>query len=187
MQIRFHHQAPSVPLAAGVALAQCASRADSEPVRGAQVPVSFSGRPEMPVASPTTAARPVRRPATGNGQRILVVDDDPAVVMTFQNLLQRLNYVVSATNRPSEGIAWCRENPERFDLVITDFAMPEMNGLALAYKLHALRPELPVLLASGTIPSFSREEMAVAGITELLEKPFGMEILAATLQRIFAA
>ena len=119
----------------------------------------------------------------GHGQKILLLDDEPAVTVPFQRLLQRLGYEVTICNSAREAVGFVRENSARFDLVITALTMPEMSGLELARQLHDLRPDLPVILSSGFTPDLNREELRAAGICELLEKPVTMTALQDVLQR----
>jgi CheY-like chemotaxis protein len=123
----------------------------------------------------------------GHGQKILLVDDETVLTAMFHRLLTRLNYSATACNSPREAIELFRKNPAQFDLVITDLTMPEMNGLNVARQLRAIRPELPVILASGFTADLNREQIRDAGICELLEKPVSMTALAEALQRVFAA
>jgi CheY-like chemotaxis protein len=99
----------------------------------------------------------------------------------FEAQLTRMNYHVTASSAPCSAMEVFRNNPHQFDLVITDLTMPEMNGFEVARKIHAIRPDLPVLLASGFSVALSREELREAGICGLVEKPVSMPALAALL------
>jgi DNA-binding NtrC family response regulator len=101
----------------------------------------------------------------------------------LQRMLRRLNYQVISTNSAREAIQLFRANTPEFDLVITDFTMPEMNGLELASQIRAIRPDLPVLLASGFAPNLSAEKLRAAGVYELIEKPASQLILAEVVHR----
>ena len=122
----------------------------------------------------------------GSGQRILLLDDEPALASALQRLLQRLNYRVITHNHARASVAWCRENPGAMDLVITDLTMPEINGLEVARALRALRPDLPIILTSGFSADLNPKDLAEAGICELLEKPISRAGLAAAVQRALA-
>jgi signal transduction histidine kinase len=127
-------------------------------------------------------------PATGNlprgqGQAILLVDDEPTLTAAFQRLLERLNYQVTTSNNPRDAMGLFRENPARFALVITDNTMPEMNGLEMSRQIHALRPDMPVILASGLSSTLSPETLREAGIREVVDKPVSLQTLAEVLQR----
>jgi len=123
---------------------------------------------------------------TGGGQKILLLDDEPALTAPFQRLLERLKYQVTVSNNPRAAVELIRQNPAHFDLVITDLTMPEMNGFEVARQLHVFRADLPIILVSGLSSDFTREKVAAAGITELLEKPVSMTTLAEVLQRTLA-
>ena len=140
------------------------------------------------VATPAKGdAAAVAPSAPGRGQQILYIDDEAALTVSFRQLLERMNYQVTTSNHALEALELFRQNPARFDLVITDLTMPEMNGLEVARRIHGRRPELPLVLASGFAPELSRENLEAAGIRELMEKPFSTTILAGVLQRTLGA
>jgi len=120
----------------------------------------------------------------GRGQKILFLDDEPALTAVSQKQLLRLNYQVTISNSAPEALRWFRENPAQFDLVITDLTMPDMNGVEVARLIHALRPELPIILASGYATSVNAETLREAGILELIEKPVSWTALAAVVHRV---
>lgn len=152
---------------------------ESHPGEGTIFRLFFPGRTPNAVADKTT----VGELPGGDGETILIVDDEPALITALQRMLRRLNYQVISTNSPREAIQLFRKNAPAFDLVITDFTMPEMNGLELAGQVRAIRPDLPVLLASGYVPDLNVEKLRAAGIYELIEKPASQQILADAVHR----
>jgi CheY-like chemotaxis protein len=76
-----------------------------------------------------------------------------------------------------------RADPGRFDLVLTDELMPEMTGTELAVALHAIRPELPILLMTGHRGLVESQRLGAAGIREVLKKPLLSADLAKGLAR----
>jgi PAS domain S-box-containing protein len=139
-------------------------------------------------ARPTGAVLP--QPALpnvpqGQGQHLLLLDDEPALTHSLQRLLARINYRVTISNQARAAIELCRAQPAQFDLVITDLTMPEMNGLEVACQLHAIRPDLPVLLTSGFSDAISPADLQAAGVRELLQKPVTLAALAEVLRRTF--
>jgi CheY-like chemotaxis protein len=124
--------------------------------------------------------------SNGRGERILVVDDEPALTASLQRALGRWNYEVTISNQPHSALSLFQQNPAQFDLLITDLSMREMTGLELARQIHALRPDLPIILASGFVPDLKREDLRAAGIDEMLEKPLSMTALIKTIQRVLA-
>jgi PAS domain S-box-containing protein len=156
---------------------------ESEVGRGSTFRLYFPGQQQLAVLP---ATRTLLAPF-GAGQRILLLDDEPALTSSLQRLLVRLNYQVTTTNSARESLQWCRRDPAQFDLVITDLTMPEMTGLEVARQLQALRPDLPVILASGFSADLDRESLAAAGICELLEKPISRLTLANVIHRVLAS
>jgi DNA-binding NtrC family response regulator len=107
--------------------------------------------------------------------RILVVDDEPAVVDLVRRILQREGYEVEGVTAPADALARVREVP--FELVISDVEMPGMRGTRLLQELLAVRPNLLVVL----ITAFGSIDLAVetlrAGAADFLSKPFAPETL----------
>jgi PAS domain S-box-containing protein len=155
---------------------------ESEVDRGSTFRLYFPGQKQK-AAPPADRGR--QAPA-GAGQRILLLDDEPALTSALQRVLARLNYQVTTTNSARESLQWCRRDPAQFDLVITDLTMPEMTGLEVARQLRALRPDLPVILTSGFSADINQETLAAAGVCELLEKPISRITLADVIHRVLA-
>jgi CheY-like chemotaxis protein len=141
--------------------------------------------------SRTTGAMPVEKAGSevpkGQGQKLLLLDDEPTLTMAIKRLLVRMNYQVTATNSAREAIDLCRVNAEKFDLVITDLTMPEMNGLEVTRQIRAFSPNLRIILVSGLIATLSRDNLLAEGICEVVEKPISPLALAEVIQRVLAA
>lgn len=116
----------------------------------------------------------------------MLLDDEPALTAALGKLLTRLNYQVTTSNSPSEAIGWVRQNPAQFEVAITDLTMPEMTGLEFSRHLHGLRPDLPIILASGFSADLSADDLKLAGIFELLQKPISRSAIAEVLARALA-
>jgi signal transduction histidine kinase/CheY-like chemotaxis protein len=121
-------------------------------------------------------------PALGNGQTVLVVDDEPALVELAEEMLAELGYEPRGTVSSAEALQALRENPAGFDLLLTDEVMPEMNGTALARAAHELRPDLPIVLCSGYGGEQFEARVAAAGVRVVLAKPLTAHALARALQ-----
>ena len=153
---------------------------ESQPGAGTTFHLYFPAQ-TGPAAANDTAAGKV---AAGQGQHILLLDDETALTMIYKRLLERQHYHVTVCNQASDAIEAFQAHPAAFDLLITDLAMPEMNGLEVTRAFHALRPELPVILVSGHAPDLTREALDAAGIAELLEKPVSLTSLAEVVQSL---
>jgi CheY-like chemotaxis protein len=120
---------------------------------------------------------------TGN-ERILWVDDEPALTELGTKLLTLLGYDVKATSSSKEALEWFRDRPDDFDLVITDMTMPYLTGLELTREIIHIRWGIPVILMTGFSEELTVEVLKTAGIKELIRKPFHRDQLAREIRRI---
>ena len=88
------------------------------------------------------------RPQTTKRLRVLVVDDDQAVLKSTVRMLDFLGYAMASAESAIEALRLLASN-QQIDLVLADFAMPEMSGRELAKAIRATRPALPVVLMTG--------------------------------------
>ena len=113
----------------------------------------------------------------GQGEVVLLVEDEAAIREVTQTLLRELGYVVLSAGTPGEAIKLAKTNKTKFQLLITDVIMPEMNGRQLALQLTATYPDVRTLFISGypshVIDQYGELEEGV----ELLEKPFSSQEL----------
>jgi PAS domain S-box-containing protein len=119
----------------------------------------------------------------GNGEHLLLVDDEKVILGFEETMIRRLNYHVTALSRSSDALARFRSEPDLFDLVITDLTMPEMTGIKLAEEIHALRPETPVILTTGFSDMDVSERFADYGFAGLLHKPFTRREIAEAIHQ----
>lgn len=120
----------------------------------------------------------------GHGERILLVDDEAALVMIGSKILQHLGYQVTVFTSGKNALAAFTAQPDGFDLVITDLTMPGMTGIDLADALLEIRRDIPVVLATGYIEESVREQATLLGFREILVKPLSAQILAEAVQRV---
>ena len=73
--------------------------------------------------------------------------------------------------------------PDRFNVLVTDLSMPRIAGTELATIVHAIRPDIPVVLMTGNVLPITDDHLRHAGICEVIQKPFRLNELAAVLQR----
>ena len=116
---------------------------------------------------------------------VLFVDDEPALVTLTGRGLARLGYRVTGCTNPIQAFATFSAQPEDFDVVITDLSMPSLSGFALARRLYALRPDIPVVVMSGYVSAADRAEADLCGIREIILKPITMDKLDDALRRLF--
>ncbi|MET0292781.1 MAG: ATP-binding protein [Steroidobacteraceae bacterium] len=138
-----------------------------------------ASRSPLPPAAVTQTVR-----SRGNGERILFIDDEEALVLLADRMLGRMGYRVSSFIDAREAIESFRKDPARFDLVITDHNMPGASGLQVAADLIALRPDVPIVLCSGHVTEELRTQARQVGIREVLYKPGTMEEFGDAIHRL---
>ena len=101
-----------------------------------------------------------------------------------KRMLELMGYVVTAHTNPLEAIAAVRDRAEPFDLVITDFTMPGMDGAKLGAQLLKIQPRLPIILMTGYSGMMTAAKVSELGFRELLSKPSTAQTLAETVHRV---
>jgi two-component system cell cycle sensor histidine kinase/response regulator CckA len=143
----------------------------------------------FPVHESAVPAAPAPGPAPGQGQNqhILFVDDEGPIVEVAKVMLPRLGYRVTACNRPREALEALRKDGAGIDLLMTDFSMPEMNGVDLIRAAMQLRPGLPAVLLTGYGRPIDSKAAVGLNICEIIHKPFTMENLSSAIQGALAS
>jgi CheY-like chemotaxis protein len=139
----------------------------------------------LPVREAETALASPQTVSLSSGQeRILFIDDEPALVSMGKECLERLGYEVVTETSSREALTLFIRQPERFDLVITDMTMPGMTGKRLAEELRRIRPDIPIILCTGFSNHLNEEQAKAIGMCALLMKPFVLRELAETVRAI---
>jgi PAS domain S-box-containing protein len=136
--------------------------------------------------SEATAAAPPVPVEPGSGQRLLVVDDEEALLRSTRRWLEHLGYRVTTCSSPRRALAKLRAAPASFDLLLTDQEMPGMTGMQLAQAAHEVAPTMPVLLYSGFLRHDLMQSAESSGICRVLQKPIDPPELAAVLASVLA-
>jgi signal transduction histidine kinase/CheY-like chemotaxis protein len=108
---------------------------------------------------------------SGGEERILLVDDEEAILDVGVRALERFGYRVISCNDGREALSLFTMDPESYDLVLTDLTMPKMTGIELAQRLLKIRPDLPVVLCTGFSEAAQSEQAKAIGIREIVNKP----------------
>jgi CheY-like chemotaxis protein len=150
----------------------------SESGRGTQFRIHLPAEP----VSPTTAKRTATSgPPSGNGETILLVEDEAAIRELTQIILQLHGYNVISAENGADGIAKFHQHANQVRLVLTDFDMPELNGLSFIKKLQQFAPEMKIIMASGIRSGLDSDgclaELSALGVTTLLTKPCSPETI----------
>jgi CheY-like chemotaxis protein len=118
----------------------------------------------------------------GHGQRIMYVDDEELLVYLMTRMLERLDYEVTGYTDAEDAIQAFRNDPGRFDALVTDLAMPDMTGHDLARALLQIRPDIPIVMTSGYIREEDTAAALEAGVQEVISKPHSVDDLGRVLQ-----
>ena len=120
-------------------------------------------------------------------ERILFVDDEPVLVEIGGQMLQHLGYAVECVSDSVEALRIFQAAPGDFDLIITDMTMPHMTGDVLAREILKVKPDLPIIMATGFSELMTEEKAKRAGITDFLMKPLVVRELANVNRRVLDA
>jgi PAS domain S-box-containing protein len=125
--------------------------------------------------------------AVGQGQHVLYVDDDELMRLMVERLLQRTGYRVTTCLDARSALEAVRADPAQFDLVISDYHMPDTSGLELARLVIASRSDLPVVIASGETSDELLERAKSIGVSAIVSKQDMFERIAPVTQEVLAA
>ena len=117
-------------------------------------------------------------------ESILFVDDEKHLVEVMGQVLSALGYRVTTVRESRNALRMFRENPESFDLVITDMTMPDMTGADLAREILRLRPDTPIILCTGYSELIDEEVALKIGIRRFLMKPLFMGDVAREIRAV---
>ncbi len=133
--------------------------------------------------TPRILAEPVGELPQGNGETVMIVDDQRSLVTLAEETLAALGYEPAGFDSSVAALQAFRADPQRFDLVLTDETMPDMSGVELVREIRRVRPELPIVLMSGYSGAQLTERARAAGAGEVLRKPLVRRDIAEALGR----
>jgi PAS domain S-box-containing protein len=152
---------------------------ESQPGKGSRFRVF------LPVyrSRPSEAPPPAGVALLGEGERILVVEDEPVLLKTLTHILERLGYQVDAFDDPVAAYRRFADEPDRYHLLLTDLTMPGMDGQALVEKSLSVREDLPVILCSGDMERADLRKLSRMKTVQTLSKPLDSRTLSKALKR----
>ena len=153
---------------------------DSEPDKGTEFHVY------LPLSEfiKEQQANKIEAPIMGGIEHLLLVDDEKDIIEMEQNMLEHLGYKVTSRSSSIEALEAFSAAPDKFDMVITDMAMPSMSGDKLSAKMNTIRPGIPILLCTGFSDTMSEEKAATLGIKGFLLKPVVMKDFAQKIREM---
>lgn len=154
---------------------------ESEPGKGSIFKVFFPRNQEIdPKKEEPKRSVPLPR----GSESILIVDDEKTVTDVMEQMLVDLGYCVKSHNNSLEALEFFSLSPFSFDLVISDMTMPKMTGAKLISEIHRVRPDIPVIMATGNRKEINPEQAEAFGIRFFLLKPPSIEDLALAVRDV---
>lgn len=117
--------------------------------------------------------------------RVLLVDDDEAILSLGKKILERIGYTVDAYTSSRTALSYFKSSPATYDIVITDMTMPKMDGDELTREIKRVSPDLPVIICTGFSEAMTPERAQEIGASKLLLKPISKADLTRALKEIF--
>jgi len=155
----------------------------SEPGLGTSVSVMF---PAGSAADAETAAAPPGAAGRGQGETVLIIDDDDDIRSVAERILVRAGFDVITAADGDQGLALAAERPGEIDLVLTDVVMPGMLGTELGRRLRRAQPDIQVLFMSGYAPPVALDGEALDDDMVVLDKPFSAASLVEKVTEVLA-
>jgi len=121
-----------------------------------------------------------------SGERILLVDDELPLLQLLEKYLKRAGFDVETQSRSLDALRSFEAAPDRYDLVIADLGMPEMPGDTLLTRMLEIKPDLRMLICSGSPFFVSRLPKALEEQVAFLQKPFVPKMLSEAIERLLS-
>jgi PAS domain S-box-containing protein len=156
----------------------------SQPGKGTTFQIFF---PRLAAGTPTAAPdeeTPAGLAALRGTETILIVEDEEALLQTARRMLESLGYTVKATTSPEEALRIVEQDPDGFDLLLSDVIMHELNGPALVQRILKWRPNLTYLYMSGYTANLIADQGIKETSVNFLHKPFSRNQLAGKVRRV---
>ncbi len=162
------------------ALTQCSNSKNTLPKR-IQKPIEPTEPMEQ--ASHLSASEP----NSGSDKRVMIVDDEKALLNILERKLTQAGFKVSSFDDPEMALEEFRSNPMSFDILVTDFSMPNLSGIELASEIHLFRSGLPIIVCTGFSDEHLSERIGIDPDIVKLTKPFDIpelqELILETFKR----
>lgn len=153
---------------------------DSEPGKGTTFHIYFPAvrKPTLPTKSDESVHLPIGK------ERILLVDDEKMLAEVGKSMLENLGYAVTTCTKSTEALELFKKDPNGFDLVITDQAMPNIQGSELAKQMLEVRPDIPIILCTGYSSKIDQDKAGQIGIREFALKPLDNKEIAFLIRKV---
>ncbi len=120
----------------------------------------------------------------GDGERILLIDDETALVQSGEEIIASLGYEPVGFTSSVAALDAFRADPEGFDAILSDETMPDVSGAVFAAEVRKLRGDIPIVLMSGYVTPALTARARAAGVSEVLSKPLAKQDIARCLAAV---
>ncbi len=117
-------------------------------------------------------------------ERVLLVDDDKKVVLMETHMMEKLGYTVTYFTNSMDAFNLFKNNPDLFDVIVTDMSMPELTGIQFAKKIYNIRPDIPVIVCTGLGDAMDRNQLDIPAVKGFLKKPVSVGDLSYGLRQV---
>jgi signal transduction histidine kinase len=132
-------------------------------------------------ADAPASAEPVATAPFGNGETVLVVDEEREQLLRDEEILAALGYEPVGFTRTADALAACRAVPKRFDILIVGYIVPPGSSLDVAAEMHAIVPDVPIVLAAQCDRDVAADALVTAGISDVVHRPIVATEVAAAI------
>ncbi len=152
----------------------------SEPGKGTEVHVYLPILKNQSDDSEPVSLKPVQ----GGNERILLVDDEKMIIKMEERILTRLGYKITGLTDSVKTLKIFKQNPEKYDLVITDMTMPNMTGTLLANEIKKIRPDIPIIICTGFSDQINKNTSQEFNIDCFIMKPIILNDIALAIRNV---
>jgi CheY-like chemotaxis protein/anti-sigma regulatory factor (Ser/Thr protein kinase) len=153
---------------------------DSEPDQGMAVHIFIPSIPEPVEVDQSLGSGPVK----GGTERVLFIDDEEIQIDIAMDALSSYGYTVTSFTDSTRAWMHFQQDPDAYDLIITDMTMPKMTGDILAQKIQMLRPEIPIIMCTGFSEIMDENKANALGIKAFLYKPIILRKLLIIIREV---
>jgi CheY-like chemotaxis protein len=155
---------------------------NSNPGAGTSFNIYF---PEL-LSKKTHAAKSQAISHKGNGENVLVVDDEEFFISIMRDYLIHMNYNPSIFRDSMEALAEIKDNKSKYSLIITDLSMPNMSGIEFISEIKKMEIHVPIILCTGFSEDVTEDTAHYYGITQFLLKPVSKSDIERAISQIFS-
>jgi len=139
----------------------------------------------LPICGDETAENGFHAVSLPRGtEHVLLVDDEKDLVEIGSEMLQRLGYRVTAITGSLDALETFKEDPFRFNVIVSDYNMPGLTGDQMARQMLSIRRDTPIIICTGFSEVFDKQRAQAMGIRQILMKPLTMEAIAHAVREV---